>query len=158
MKVIKLNESDIKRIVKRVITEQEEQTYIFLNNVPERVKVLSNQGFNDIEDKDAVELMMCGGSVNRLPNLNEFPNLFVINLLESQPLIDMHVDSLINSGISRVLFNYVDTPDMEYKVDELIRRGEEKGMDVNANKVDFYDVPDGMLDGEALPGGAPLDF
>lgn len=161
-KVIKLNESDIKRIVKRVLNEQEEQTYTLLdteweNNVPERVKVLSNQGFNDIEDKDAVEIMKCEGSVNRLPNLNAFPNLILVNLLGCQPLIDIHVDSLIDSDIARVLFNYVDTPTMNHKVNELIKRGEEKGMSVNANKVDFYDVPDGMLDGEALPAGAPLD-
>ena len=44
------------------------------------------------------------------------------------------------------------------KVNELEIRAEEKGMDVTANKVNFHDVPDGMLDGEALPGGAPLDF
>ena len=163
-KVIRLTESDLKRIVKRVLNEQEEQTYILAyntelgNNVPERVKVLTNQGFNDIEDKDAVEIMMCGGSVNRLPNLNAFPNLFLINSLESEPLIGIHVDSLINSGISRVLFNYVNTPDMEDKVNELIKRGEEKGMQIKANKVDFYDMPDGMLDRETLPGGVPLDF
>ena len=162
-KVIRLTESDLKRIVKRVLNEQEEQTYILLdteweNNVPHRVKVLTNQGFNDIEDKDAVEIMMCGGSVNRLPNLNAFPNLFLINLLGCQPLIDIHVDSLINSGISRVLFNYVNTPDMEDKVNELIKRGEEKGKQIKANKVDFYDMPDGMLDRETLPGGVPLDF
>lgn len=145
------------------INEQEGQTYILLNtewenNVPERVKVLSNRGFNDIEDKDAVEIMMCGGSVNRLPNLNAFPNLFLVNLLGCQPLIDIHVDSLIDSDIARVLFNYVDTPTMNHKVNELIKRGEEKGMDVNANKVDITDIPDGMLDGEQLPGGAPLDI
>lgn len=156
-----MNESDLKRIVKRVLTEQED-TYILLdteweNNVPERVKVLSNRGFNDIEDKDAVEIMMCEGSVNRLPNLNAFPNLFLVNLLGCQPLIDIHVDSLINSGIARVLFNYVDTPTMNHKVNELIKRGEEKGMMIEANKVSFSDVPDGMLDGEALPAGAPLD-
>ena len=145
------------------INEQEGQTYTLLdtqweNNVPERVKVLTNQGFNDIEDKDAVEIMKCGGSVNRLPNLNAFPNLFLVNLLGCQPLIDIHVDSLIDSGIARVLFNYVDTPIMNSKVNELEIRAEEKGMDVTANKVNFHDVPDGMLDGEALPGGAPLDF
>ena len=114
MKVFKLNESDIKRIVKRVLSEQMEEFEgeEFLNRLPSnirtghklmtdngsRIEVITNNGFDAIEDKDAVDIIEGGGRyVSKLPNLNSFPNLFVVNFLNSAPLTDMDVDSLINN-------------------------------------------------------------
>ena len=153
MKTIKLKESDLQRIVKRVLSEQMEEFEgeEFLNRLPpnirtghklmtddgSRIEVITNNGFDAIEDKDTVEIIEGGGRyVSKLPNLNSFPNLFVVNFLDSAPLTDMDVDSLINNkSIARVLFNYVDSPMMNSKVNELKNRAEELGMMIKANKV-----------------------
>ena len=152
-KVIKLKESDIKRIVKRVINEQMEefegeefvrrlppniQTGHKIDDSGARVEVITNNGFDAIEDKEAIEIMKGGGRYVRvLPNLMAFPNLFLINFLNSAPLRDIDVDSLINNkSIARVSFNYEDSPIMNSKVNELENRAEELGMMVSANKVE----------------------
>ncbi len=158
-KVIRLTESDLKKIIKRVLTEQEyianansmfpdtnmSHTYTLQNRRgedevenPSRVKVLSNEGFSEIEDKDAVEVMMCGGSVNKLPNLMEFPNLFVINCSGCEPLVDINVDSILNNKrLSRVIFNYVDSPIMNSKVNALLNSTEHYDTKlIIANKVE----------------------
>ena len=154
--VIRLTESDIKKIVKRVLTEQMEEfegeefvrrlphnigTGHKLDNSGTRVEVITNNGFDAIEDKEAIEIMTGGGRYVRvLPNLMAFPNLFLINFLESAPLRDIDVDSLINNkSIARVAFNYEDSPIMNSKVNELENRAEELGMMVNAKKVERED-------------------
>lgn len=151
--VIRLTESDLKKIVKRVLTEQMEEFEgeEFVRRLPRnigtghklddsgtRVEVITNNGFDAIEDKEAIEVMTGGGRYVRvLPNLMAFPNLFVINFLESAPLRDIDVDSLINNkSIARVAFNYEDSPIMNSKVNELENRAEELGMQIMANKVE----------------------
>ena len=153
MKIVKLKESDIKRIVKRVINEQMEEFEgeEFVRRLPPNIRtghklddsgtlveVITNNGFDAIEDKEAIEVMKGGGRYVRvLPNLMAFPNLFLINFLDSAPLRDIDVDSLINNkNIARVAFNYEDSPIMNSKVNELENRGEELGMMINANKVE----------------------
>ena len=112
-----------------------------LDDSGSRVMVTSDNGFDAIEDKEAIEVMKGGNklyyfNVSRLPNLMAFPNLFLINFLDSAPLRDIDVDSLINNkSIARVAFNYEDSPIMNSKVNELENRGEELGMMINANKV-----------------------
>ena len=156
MKVIKLKESDIKKIVKRVLTEQMEEFEgeEFVRRLPpnigmghtlddsgHRAEVFLNNGFDAIENKEDIEVITCTGGVNTLPNLSEFPNLFVVNCnhpsKKCHPLIDIDVDSLINNkSIARVTFNYEDSPIMNSKVNELENRAEELGMIINAKKVE----------------------
>ena len=152
MKVIKLKESDIKKIVKRVLTEQMEEFEgeEFVRRLPpnigmghtlddsgHRAEVFLNNGFDAIENKEDIEVITCTGGVNTLPNLMAFPNLFLINFSNSAPLRDIDVDSLINNkSIARVTFNYEDSPIMNSKVNELKNRAEELGMIINANKVE----------------------
>lgn len=127
-KVIRLTESDLKRIVKRVLGEQIEE----FGDVPQdmgytldksghRVVVTSNNGFDAIEDKEAIEMITGIDTVNIIPNVSEFPNLFVINCMGCEPLVDIDVDSILSDGnLIRVIFNYVDSPMMNSKVNELM--------------------------------------
>ena len=120
MKRIKLKESDIKRIVKRVLTEQEMPVGHVLDDSGTRVDVTLNDGFDTIEDKEAIEILKGAHRVNMMPNLMEFPNVFVVNFLNSEPLTDIDVNSIVNHPrLSRLLFNYVDSPMMNSKVNEL---------------------------------------
>jgi len=154
-KVIRLTESDLKKIVKRVLNEQPEmeefEGELFARRLPPnigmghtlddggtRVEVIANNGFDAIEDKEAIQIMTGGGRYVRvLPNLMAFPNLFLINFSNSAPLRDIDVDSIINNkSIARVTFNYEDSPIMNSKVNELENRAEELGMIINANKVE----------------------
>ena len=130
-KVIRLTESDIKRIVKRVLNEQMEEfgdnqdMGHKLNDSGDRVVVTSNNGFDTIEDKEAIEVITGTDRVNIIPNLSGFPNVFVINLLDSEPLTDIDVNSILKHPIlPRVLFNYVDSPMMNSKVNELLNSEE----------------------------------
>ncbi len=109
-----------------------------LDDSGHRVEVITNNGFDAIEDKEAIEVMSGGGRyVSILPNLMSFPNLFIVNFLDSAPLRDIDVDSLINNkNIARVSFNYEDSPIMNSKVNELENRAEETGMMINVNKVE----------------------
>ena len=125
--VIRLTESDIKKIVKRVLTEQIEEfdapqdMGYTLDESGHRVVVTSNNGFDAIEDKVIVEIITGTDTVNTIPNLMEFTNLFVINCGDCAPLVDIDVDSILNNkNLMRVIFNYVDSPMMNSKVNELM--------------------------------------
>tara|TARA_Y100001937_G_C7090568_1_gene317494 strand:+ start:605 stop:1288 length:684 start_codon:yes stop_codon:yes gene_type:complete len=109
-----------------------------LDNSGSRVEVLTNNGFDSIEDKEAIQVMTGVGTYVRvLPNLMEFPNLYVVNFLDSTPLRDIDVGSILNhKNIARVAFNYEDSPIMNSKVNELENRAEKLGMVVKANKVE----------------------
>jgi len=145
MKIVKLKESDIKKIVKRVLTEQMEEfgdnqdMGYKLDDSGHRVVVTSNNGFDAIEDKEAIEVMTGTNTVNMIPNLMEYPNLFVLNFLHSEPLTDIDVNSILKHPIlPRVLFNYVDSPMMNSKVNELMNSEEANGglKMIQANKVE----------------------
>ena len=144
-KIIRLTESDLKRILKRVLNEQMEELGdnqdmgYRLDDSGHRVVVTSNNGFDAIEDKEAIEVITGTGRVNIIPNLSEFPNVFVLNLLNSEPITDIDVNSILNHPIlPRVLFNYVDSPIMNSKVNELLNSEEANGglKMIEANKVE----------------------
>ena len=98
----------------------QDMTYT-LDESGHRVVVTSNNGFDAIEDKEAIEIITDAGGVNRLPNLMEFPNLFVINCGDCAPLVDIDVDSILHDGnLMRVILSYVDSPMMNSKVNELM--------------------------------------
>ncbi len=112
----------------RVLTEQIEEfgdapqdMGYTLDESGHRVVVTSNNGFDAIEDKEIVEIITGTDTVNTIPNLMEFTNLFVINCGDCAPLVDIDVDSILNNkNLIRVIFNYVDSPMMNSKVNELM--------------------------------------
>ena len=139
MKRIKLNSTDIKRIVKRVLSEQELPVGHVLDDSGTIVDVTINNGFDTIEDKEAIEIMRSGHRVNMVPNLMEFPNVFVVNFLNGEPLTDIDVNSILNHPkLSRLIFNYVDSPMMNSKVNELENSEavNDGGVLIQANKIE----------------------
>ena len=139
MKRIKLNSTDIKRIVKRVLSEQELPVGHVLDDSGTIVDVTINNGFDTIEDKEAIEIMRSGHRVNLVPNLMEFPNVFVVNFLNGEPLTDIDVNSILNHPkLSRLIFNYVDSPMMNSKVNELENSEavNDGGVLIQANKIE----------------------
>ena len=128
-KVINLTESDLKRIVKRVLTEQVEEQpddHEYRNRSEKRYEWI-NRGLTTLPDPMDISpnvqvITLWGNNISNLDlsGYEGFTELFLLSLHDN-PIETINVESVINTvnftGLSRFRFSYIPTEENEEQVE-----------------------------------------